>query len=613
MGRDGKNHTHTHTHTRSRTLTPTGWFATPCDGYGLGWSHWSRGNKTPGPDPNLEGYLDFDSWPDTTEFGADELCATDLRYANGSRASLYSNANARTVLRHFEWMAAAGVDGVWKQRFVSAVSGSDARVLAFNDKVTENVAAGALATGRAWAMMYDISGSDDASLLRDLKTDWEHLVQDLRITAGPRYLHHRGRPILSIWGLGFTGPKHPITAATAAAVQDYFASVNVTLVGGVPTGWRDLSRDSQTDKAWAAVYRRFSVISPWTVGRYTSVGGLESVDTFLHTYIIPDAAAAKAAGADYLPVVWPGGSAHYEPRRPVQPFNRCPRDGGQFLWRQLWNALGVAKVDMLYGAMFDEVSEGTAYYKIASTNASTPANARLLYNDIDGTSVPTDWWMQLAARATAALHGGEVITDTMPLPPVAGVSMPAAADVLTFNDTLFHVTLAGSFPPTPSCIRNRDVHLLSGTVDSQTGGIVHVHVVNSTLLDYDLVFGPTIKDRGFIVHNVTAKLPCNASSTMVVSKGYAGCEDPSRGGANICTSIAFEDNPSPDVPPHYHWLLSIGVNPPLPPPPPVVCSELQSENNCDAASKCSWCASANGEHELCFTAGHTPATGWTCG
>jgi hypothetical protein len=131
----------------------------------------------------------------------------------------------------------------------------------------------------------------------------------------------------------------------AIVIQDYFASVNVTLMGGVPTGWRDLSRDSETDPAWAAVYRRFAVISPWTVGRYTSVGGLATVDNFLHKYIIPDKAAADAAGADYLPVVFPGGSAHYEPRQPSQPFNRCPRDGGTFLWRQLWNALGVAKVD----------------------------------------------------------------------------------------------------------------------------------------------------------------------------------------------------------------------------------------------------------------------------
>ena len=88
----------------------------------------------------------------------------------------------------------------------------------------------------------------------------------------------------------------------------------------------------------------------------------------------------------------------------------------------------------------------------------------------------------------------------------------AAADVVSFNDTLFHVTLAGTFPPTPSCILNRDVHLLSGTVDGQTGGTVRVRVINGTLPDYDLVFGPSIKDRGFLVHNVTAKLPCNSAA-----------------------------------------------------------------------------------------------------
>ena len=109
-----------------------------------------------------------------------------------------------------------------------------------------------------------------------------------------------------------------LAAATASAVQDYFESVNVTVMGGVPTGWsdhptpqnthlalrssivsqegcragcdvaalgslcrRDLSRDSETDPEWAAVYRRFAVISPWAVGRYTSVGGTQTADKFL--------------------------------------------------------------------------------------------------------------------------------------------------------------------------------------------------------------------------------------------------------------------------------------------------------------------------------------------
>ena len=165
-------------------------------------------------------------------------------------------------------------------------------------------------------------------------------------------------------------------------------------------------------------YRRFAVISPWTVGRYTSVG-LTTVDNFLHKYIIPDKAAADEAGADYLPVIFPGGSAHYEPRVPTQPFNRCPRDGGTFLWRQIWNALGVAKVDMLYGAMFDEVSEGTAYYKIAESKNDVPANAELLYNDIDHgwDSLPSDWWLRLAGHARGHLNGTEKITKTMPAPP----------------------------------------------------------------------------------------------------------------------------------------------------------------------------------------------------
>ena len=243
-----------------------GWFATPCDGYNVGWSHWSRGNRTPGPDPNLQGFLNFDSWPDMSEFDQDELCPTNLRYANGSIAGLYSNANAKTVARFFRWMAAAGVDGVWRQRFLSDVS-SPGHGREFQDKVTQNVAAAATSSGRAWAMMYDISGADPETLVDQLMADWAHLTKDMKILDSDRYLRHRGQPILAIWGLGFKDPKRNIPASTATAIQDYFESANVTLMGGVPTGWRDLTRDSESDPAWAAVYRRFAVISPWTVGR----------------------------------------------------------------------------------------------------------------------------------------------------------------------------------------------------------------------------------------------------------------------------------------------------------------------------------------------------------
>lgn len=192
---------------------------------------------------------------------------------------------------------------------------------------------------------------------------------------------------------------------------------------------------------------------------------------------------------------------------------------------------------------------------------------------------------------------------------LVATSSPAGADVI-LNSTLFHITLAGTFPPRPSCIIDRDVHLLSGTVTAATGGTVRVTVVNKTMPDYDLVFGPSISDRGFIVHNVTAMLPCNATA-MTVVPGYAGCEDPATGGRDVCNSITFEDDPSPDVPPHNHWLLSIGVNPPL---PPVQCGDLHDQGSCESNS-CSWCTSSDGLHALCFTEGHAPnsTAGWTCG
>jgi hypothetical protein len=74
---------------------------------------------------------------------------------------------------------------------------------------------------------------------------------------------------------------------------------------------------------------------------------------------------------------------------------------------------------MLYGAMFDEVSEGTAFYKIASSKKDVPSNAELLYNDIDHgwDGLPSDWWLQLAGHAARHLNGTEHITKAMPSPP----------------------------------------------------------------------------------------------------------------------------------------------------------------------------------------------------
>ena len=42
-----------------------------------------------------------------------------------------------------------------------------------------------------------------------------------------------------------------------------------------------------------------------------------------------------------------------------------PRNGGQFLWDQIYNAID-SGAEMIYVAMFDEIDEGTAIFKCAT-------------------------------------------------------------------------------------------------------------------------------------------------------------------------------------------------------------------------------------------------------
>ncbi len=152
-----------------------GWFA--CKGDGAPpdrWVHWFSNNT---PDAT---HLTVDMWPDVSELAPSELFPTSLSLPGGKPANLYSAYTEATVVRHFAWMEDAGIDGVMLQRFVSELA--DPKFLALRDKVTQNVMAGAEAHGRTFIIMYDISGANAATFVDDLKKDWAHLVQDLKVT-----------------------------------------------------------------------------------------------------------------------------------------------------------------------------------------------------------------------------------------------------------------------------------------------------------------------------------------------------------------------------------------------------------------------------------------------
>ncbi len=383
----------------SRVIDPTtmqhklllgyqGWFACPGDGSPPNvWLHWFRKN-----DPTAANAT-VDLWPDMSELDADERFATGMTLPGGAPAEVYSAFNRKTVLRHFRWMRDHDLDGVFLQRFVSELSNPP--FFRLRNQVAENVRAGAEENGRVFAIMYDISGQPTNTLLDVLTNDWKFLTATMRLTDSPRYLRHRGKPVVALWGFGFSGRSD--TPAQALAAIGFFKAAGTTVVGGVPAYWRTLDRDAQTNAAWAAVFRSFDVISPWSVGRYADDAG---ADNFAREVIVPDLVVAAAAGREYMPVIFPGFSWHNLKGGAV---NQIPRRGGEFFWRQAGNAVA-AGCPTIYGAMFDEMDEGTALFKLAPTPSQLPAQGTFVPLNIDGVNLPSDWYLRLSDEAGKMLR-----------------------------------------------------------------------------------------------------------------------------------------------------------------------------------------------------------------
>lgn len=378
-----------------------GWFQCPTDGSpGAAWRHWFAAATG----PSLTTGVQFDAWPDTRQLTAAEKCDTGLTLPDGSPAYLFSDYNPQTVLRQFQWMRAQNLDGVMLQRFTSELASKN--MFPERNQVARNVMAAAAQTGRAFAITYDISGQDPATLVSTIENDWAYLVDTLGATRSHRYLRQAGRPVVELWGFGF--PDRPGAPADLQALLDFFhdnpdPAYRAYVVGGVDNDWR-------TNPSWAQTLTGFDAISPWMVGRIT---GLTSADDYRAT-TAAELSYATVHQQFYLPVIFPGFSFHNAGGGPL---NQIPRLGGNFLWRQAYNDLSVGAT-ALFGAMFDEVNEGTALFKMAPTKASWPAGMQLVPVRADGyTKLPSDWYLQVAGQVAGMVHGMIPLMATMPITP----------------------------------------------------------------------------------------------------------------------------------------------------------------------------------------------------
>jgi hypothetical protein len=357
----------------------------------------------------------IDLWPDVSEYG--KTYETPFTLPDKSKARFFSSLDKTTIDLHFKWMQEYGVDGVFMQRFFDRTRESNTN--RESEIILQNALQAASKYKRAIAVMYDLSGlkatGEDCS---SIINDWKHLVDELKVTnqAGEKtYLHHNGKPVVAIWGIGF--PDRPYNIRDIGLERlIHFLKYDPVYGGcavmlGVPTGWRELNADCVNDDYLHELIRQADIVLPWTVQRFSPL--LHNDMDRYRDMIIADMKWCRENKIDYVPCVYPGFSWHnlsrYEFPDDVKPVGSVPRQGGRFYWQQISTALR-AGATMLYVAMFDEVNEGTAIFKCTN---NPPVGESALFINMD--NMPSDHYLWLTGEAAKALRGETPVNYKMPM------------------------------------------------------------------------------------------------------------------------------------------------------------------------------------------------------
>ena len=168
------------------------------------------------------------------------------------------------------------------------------------------------------------------------------------------------------------------------------------------------------DPTLLAICTKADIISPWSVGRYKFQ---VEINNFTNNVWIPDMQWCQTNSTpthliEYLPVIFPGYSHHNA--EPAKPFNEMPRNRGQFLWNQVYATVATARANMLYIAMFDEVDEGTAIFKISNNPPHPGVDDMFITPGYDGAFLPSDEYLWLTGATGQALRGEIPLNTTRP-------------------------------------------------------------------------------------------------------------------------------------------------------------------------------------------------------
>lgn len=384
-----------------------GWFRAKGDGSGRGWVHWRQrgfdaGNCTVEALPFMDEY----------EFQYESGILKD-----GKPVKVFSSHDYQTVDTHFKWMKEHGIDGAMVQRFFGATN-PDFRHDSV--RILKNAQEAAKKYGRALVVMYDLSGARRGQdISKRLIDDWKFLVDELKITGGENtnYLFHNGKPLVSIWGLGFVDRPYELGSSGIEKFIKFLKEDKeyggCSIMLGVPPTFRTLDADTLPDPKLHELISMCDVVSPWNPGRFRLDGTKQSKDellALLNDRVSKDVKFCAEKKVDYAPVIYPGFSWHnlMATRGQKTEFNWAPRLKGEFYW-----TLAKAMIDngskMIYVAMFDEVDEGTAIFKIRD-DVPEAGKCKFLTNEGMG----SDYYLYLTGEIGKVLRGEKEMGEMPP-------------------------------------------------------------------------------------------------------------------------------------------------------------------------------------------------------
>ena len=367
-----------------------GWFNTPEDGAGLGWKHFEKEKEF------KPGKCTIDLWPDVSEY--EKTYETAFKLPDETPAKVFSSYDASTTDLHFKWMKQYGIDGVFMQRFVVSIRNQKGKDN--YNKILNNAVLSAEKYDRAICLMYDLSGmeaGEEDILIRD----WKELCEKYKLVSrnNNHYVYHHGKPLVAVWGIGFND-RRKYGYEQVKKIIDFLKSEGCSILVGVPTHWRTLTIDAVSDTRLLELVKQADIVHPWLVGRFDN----NTYEPYRKS-IEEDIKWCKANGKDYMPVLFPGFSWHN--MKKDAPQIMIPRLGGRFFWKQVKGAVD-AGAESLYLAMFDEIDEGTAFFKCTNT----PPVGESSFITYEGEA--PDHYLWLAGEAAKYLRG-ELRSSRMPV------------------------------------------------------------------------------------------------------------------------------------------------------------------------------------------------------